>query len=76
MAEFTDPHQEEVIKVARKYGLRPGTVKCEVFRYFEAGYKPSEIRFLLSYVVVDMADERRFSRNVSRYHFDWKKAQH
>jgi len=53
---------EKVIRTARKYGLRPGTVKCDIFRLFDEGYSPQEVRYLLRNYAVEPAT---FSRTVS-----------
>ena len=64
--------EERIIRTARKYGLRPGTIKCEIFRLFDRGYSPQEVRYLLR----DLAIEpNAFSKTVSRYHYSWERLQ-
>jgi len=65
---------KRTIEIARKYNLRLQTVKCEIFCYFEKGYKPREVRLLLQDYIVDRGDS--ISRNIYRYYYDWKKAQY
>ena len=61
---------QELIEVARKYRLRVGMLKCDVFRYFDQGYTPIEVRFILG-----KPSDGRLYRSLSRYYYDWKKAQ-
>jgi hypothetical protein len=65
------------IQIARKYNLVPGTVKCCIFEYFENGYSPREVRYLMEkYLVKNTTKERRtMSNNIRRYYYDWEKAQ-
>lgn len=66
---------KKYIEIARKYGLRLGTVKIEVFRLFDEGCSPAEVGYLLRYLIVDRSDARRFSNNIRRYYWIWKEAQ-
>lgn len=62
------------IEVARKYKLRLLTMKLEVFRLFDEGYSPAEVRFILR--DLDFSGEHRtFSNTIRRYYSLWKKAQ-
>ncbi len=62
------------IKTARKYGLHPGTLKCEAFALFDEGYSPVEVRFLLRRHKLTLATS--FTGTIRRYYFTWKAWQH
>jgi hypothetical protein len=68
-----DKEDKKYIEVARKYKLRPGTMKCDVFWLFEKGYKPAEVKYILREFIVDAKDPLR--RNIVRYYHTWKEAQ-
>ena len=74
---YIDAEDRRIIKIARKYNLVPGTTKCEVFRYFEEGFSPREVRYLIGKTLMtDTRKTRRtLSNNIRRYYFDWRKAQ-
>jgi hypothetical protein len=55
------------VEVARKYGIRPGTVKCQAFRLFDEGYKPMEVRYLLRRSA-NTRHRRGFSHTIRRYY--------
>lgn len=38
---------EDVLVTAKRYGLQPGGLKCEVFRLLDTGLTRAEIRFVL-----------------------------
>ncbi|MDP2873356.1 MAG: hypothetical protein Q8P31_12580 [Bacillota bacterium] len=65
---------EDVLATARKYGLQPGSLKCEVFRLLDTGLSTAEVRYLLR-------DRRRsddagtFAATVRSYHSLWLKRQ-
>ncbi len=65
-----DRETMELIEVARKYRLRVGTLKCDIFRYFDQGYTPIEVRFILG-----KPSDGRLYRSLFRYYYDWKQAQ-
>ncbi|MFC2059931.1 hypothetical protein ACFLTZ_02405 [Chloroflexota bacterium] len=64
---------KKYIEIARKYGLRLGTVKCEIFCLFEEGYKPNEVRYILRDLIFTKNDP--LPRNIRRYYQTWKEAQ-
>ena len=66
--------EKKDIEVARKYKLRLLTVKLEVFRLFDEGYSPAEVRYILHYIEVP-GEHRSFSNTIRRYYSLWKKAQ-
>ena len=66
--------EKKDIEVARKYKLRLLTVKLEVFRLFDEGYSPAEVRYILRYIEVP-GEHRSFSNTIRRYYSLWKKAQ-
>ena len=51
--------EKEVISTARKYNLRPGNIKCEIFRLFDKGYSPTEVRYIWRNYFVDRRDPLR-----------------
>ena len=65
---------KKYIELARKYRLRLGTMKCEVFLLFDEGYSPAEVRYALRNLE-DPYHPRSFSNTVRRYYSLWKKAQ-
>ena len=71
--KLVDKDDKRAIKIGRKYGLRLGTMKFEIFRLFEQGYSPQEVRYILRYVIVDRKDP--LIRNISRYYYTWKSSQ-
>jgi hypothetical protein len=40
-----DINDDDIIITSRKYGIRPGTLKCAVFACFDKGLDYSEARF-------------------------------
>jgi len=65
---------EKYIEIARKYNLRLPSMKLGVFRLFDEGYSPAEVRFILR--DLDFPGEHKtFSNTIRRYHSLWKKAQ-
>ena len=66
--------EKKDIEVARKYKLRLLTLKLEVFRLFDEGYSPAEVRYILRYIEVP-GEHRSFSNTIRRYYSLWKKAQ-
>ncbi|MFC1932062.1 hypothetical protein ACFLXU_00290 [Chloroflexota bacterium] len=73
IAMIIDKDSMELIKTARKYGLRVGSLKCDIFHYFDQGYKPSEVKFIYRRLLGD--DDAALNRSISRYYYTWKKAQ-
>ena len=69
-----DKKDMETIRIARKYGLAPGTVKCEVFMLFERGFTPREVKFILRDLKID-SEDRTFPNNINRYYYTWKHSQ-
>jgi len=67
----------KTIETARKYGLIPGTDKCRVFQYFEAGFSTTEVYYLTEkYLMVNTKNTRRtLGNNIRRYYYIWKTAQ-
>ncbi len=63
----------EVIQMARKYGIVPGTFKCEAFLLFDKAFTPREVKFIWRGTKVD-SDDRTFTQTISRYYYTWKQA--
>jgi len=61
------------IQLARKYGLRLGTLKFTMYWDFEDGYKPDEIKHKYSDTIEGSGDP--IYRSIQRYYYSWKKAQ-
>lgn len=59
------------IGIARKYRLRLGTMKFEIFRLFEEGYTPSEVRYIIRDHIVSHDGSK--IKNINRYYYSWKK---
>ena len=68
---------KRTIETARKYGLVPGTLKCDIFQYFDEGFSPKEVCFLIgkTLMVDTRATRKTLANTVRRYYYDWKKAQ-
>jgi len=66
--------EKKDIEVARKYKLRLFTMKLAVFRLFDAGYSPAEVRYILRDLEVPDY-HRSLSNTIRRYYSLWKKAQ-
>lgn len=65
---------EQLLQVARKYNLIPGSLKNKVFLLLEQGRSLEEIRFLLRRCRNPDRPET-FARTVWRYAFDWRNLQ-
>lgn len=64
---------KEIIETARKYGLKPGTIKCDIFYLFDKGYSPIEVKFLLrDYITTKYAP---ILKSINRYYHTRKRAQ-
>lgn len=61
---------EDILAVARKYGVLPGRLKCEVFRLLDAGLSRAEIRYLLRGRCKD-GDRGTLASTVRTYHHLW-----
>ena len=74
---YISDEEKRIIEIARKYHLVPGTQKCEIFCYFEEGFSPREVRYLIgNTLMIDTRQTcRTLSNNIRRYYFDWEKAQ-
>ena len=74
---YIGDEDRRTIEIARKYKLVPGTVKCEIFCYFDEGFSPREVRYLVGKtLMIDTRKTRRtLSNNIRRYYYDWKMAQ-
>ncbi len=66
--------EKKYIEVARKYRLRLYTVKLEAFLWFDEGYSPPEVRYILRHVEIP-GEHRTFKNTIRRYYSLWKKAQ-
>ena len=66
--------EKKYIEVLRKYRLRLYTVKLEAFRWFDEGYSPTQVRYILRHVEVP-GEHRTFANTIRRYYSLWKKAQ-
>jgi hypothetical protein len=64
----------ELILIARKYGLSPGSFKAEVFWLFERGFTGREVKFIYRDMKVE-ANDQTFSGTINRYRYSWKHAQ-
>ena len=64
----------EHIETARKYNLRPGTMKCEAFVLFDQLYSVTEVKYLLRHYRKP-STPRSFDNNIKKYYFLWNKAQ-
>ena len=64
---------KRLIEIARKYHLRVGTWKCQLYYLFEQGYKPREVKYILRDYIATIDDP--MLRTIDRYYYDWKKAQ-
>jgi len=67
-------NDDDVITTSRKYKIRPGTLKCAVFTYFDNGLDYLETRFK----VRGHPRTRRyktFENTLRRYHSLWKSLQ-
>ena len=67
--------EKEQIYIARKYGITPGTLKCEAFALFDAGTSLKEVRYLLRHFVNRLRNPRAFASTIRRYHLLWKSIQ-
>ena len=74
---YIDDEDIRTIEVTLKYNLITGTVKCLIFRYFDEGFSPREVRYLVGKtLMIDTRKTRRtLSNNIRRYYYDWKMAQ-
>ena len=64
---------QELVEVARKYHLLPGSLKCEIFLLFDKGYAPKYVKYLLRDFITSRIDPTL--RSINRYYYTWKKAQ-
>ena len=67
---FPRPTDEDILAVSRRYGVSPGTLKCEVFRMLDAGLAKAEIRYLLRGRAVD-GRKATLASTVRAYHRQW-----
>ncbi|TET86780.1 MAG: hypothetical protein E3J46_07375 [Desulfobacteraceae bacterium] len=74
MRSMISREEKRDIEVARKYKLRLLTMKLAVFRLFDEGYSPTEVRYILRDFEVP-GYHRTFSNTIRRYYSLWKKAQ-
>jgi hypothetical protein len=61
----------DLIETSRKYGVSPGSMKCQVFALFERGYSRSDIRYLLRNYR-DPRNPATFPATIRRYYTLWK----
>jgi hypothetical protein len=74
MKSMISGEEKKDIEVARKYKLRILTKKLVVFRLFDEGYSPTEVRYILHDFEIP-GDHRTLSNTICRYYSLWKKAQ-
>ena len=60
------------IDLARKYGIRLGTLKHYIFSFFEDGYSPSEVTYICRNSYVTKEERKQFDNTVRKYYADWK----
>jgi hypothetical protein len=65
---------KQLVVVARRYNLDPGSLKCQAFALFDQGYSPKEARYLLR-SFRDPEYPQSFSNTIRKYYFLWRKAQ-
>ena len=66
--------QKKHIETSRKYGIRPGSLKCEAYSLFDAGYSLREARYLLRHYR-NPRFPKRFASTLRKYYILWKEAQ-
>ena len=69
-----DAEDRKHIETARKYGLRPGTMKCKAFILFDQGYSMTEVKYLLRQYRRPKSG-KSLDNSIKKYKFLWKKAQ-
>ena len=74
MRSMISREEKKDIEVARKYKLRLLTMKLVVFRLFDEGYSPAEVKYILRDSVVPEY-RRTLTNTVRRYYSLWKEAQ-
>jgi hypothetical protein len=74
MDSMVTREEKKDIAVARKYNLRLATMKLWVFRLFDEGYSPAEVRYILHDLDFE-GEHKTFSNTIRRYYSLWKKAQ-
>jgi len=74
MRSMISREEKKDVEVARKYKLRLLTMKLVVFRLFDEGYSPAEVRYIVRNFEVS-GSHRTFSNTIRRYHSLWKEAQ-
>ena len=65
--------QKKHIAIGRKYGIIPGTLKCEVFALFDEGYALQEVKYLLRHHS-KVGRGAVFSNTLRKYLALWKSA--
>jgi len=65
--------EDTQIGTGRKYGLTPGTLKCEAFTLFDQGYSPGEVRYLLRHY--KLTHGISFASTIRRYFYTWGRRQ-
>ncbi len=65
---------KQLVVVARKCNLHPGSLKCLAFALFDEGYSLKEARYLLR-SFRDPEYPESFSNTIKKYYFLWRKAQ-
>lgn len=74
MKSMITREEKRDIEVARKYNVRLLILKLEVFRLFDEGYSPAEVRYILLDLEIP-GEHRSRSNTIRRYYSLWKKAQ-
>ena len=62
---------KDIISTSRKYNLRPGSLKCEVYALFDRGYSGAEVKYLLK--GRSGSSSKIFTRTIDRYRYSWKR---
>ncbi len=59
--------------MARKYGLRPDSLKCDAFRTFDEGYSTGEVKLMFRHL--EIGDNAPLPRTIKKYRSLCEKAQ-
>ena len=62
------------IETARKYGLNPGTLKCQAFALFDEEYSPKEVKYPLRRYAISK-NPRTLTETVRKYYHIWSSKQ-
>ena len=71
---FTHIADDELLTAARRYGLRPGSLKALAFVLFDRGLDRAEVRFVLR-SLKNAKDGGTFAATIRSYHYQWSRLQ-